>query len=177
MIAPTTYDLEDTVRGLVATGSGLDFNQVIQGNDDGPTPDGIFASLVLIHQATEGIPSTAMRLTADGLSLDAPTVATIRGRYSVQWFREGARDAARRFSVWVYSPRGLQSAQEAGLTVRRVSDVRQLDEVVSAAWEERAGVDLDLGYRQAITETVDYLQAIPIEVRAGGVTETITVEV
>ena len=59
----------------------------------------------------------------------------------------------------------------------RVSDVRQLDDVVSGAWEERAGLDIDVGYTQRIDQTVDYLRAAPIEVGAGGSTETITVEV
>ena len=113
MIVPTTYDLEDSVRALVAAGSGLDLNQVIPGNDGGPAPDGLFASVLLIHQDTEGIPATPMRLRADELSLDAPTIATVTGRYSVQWFRRGAHDAARRFATWVWSPAGLAHARRS----------------------------------------------------------------
>ena len=177
MIAPTTASLEDALGELVAAGSGLDYNSVLSGNKGTSVPDGLFASLVLIHQDIEGIPATTMRLSSDGQSLDAPTIATVRGRYSAQWFRAGAHDAARRFATWVWSPAGLAHAQRTGLTVRRVSDVRQLDEIVSAAWEERAGVDLDIGYRQAIEETVDFLQAVPVEIGAGRSTETITVEV
>ena len=167
MIAPTTIDLEDAVRGFVAAGSGLDLNQVIPANDGGPAPTDLFASVVLIHNAIEGIPATVSRLTEDGLSLDAGTLATVEDRYSVQWFREGARDAARSFSVWVYSPEGLQSALDAGLTFRRVSDVRQLDEVVSGAWEERAGLDLHIGYTQTIKQTLDYIETVPVHVREG----------
>ena len=162
---------------LVAAGSGLDYNSVLSGNKGTLVPDGLFASLVLIHQAIEGIPATVMSLASDELSLDAPTIATVTGRYSVQWFRRGAHDAARRFATWVWSPAGLAHAREAELTVRRVSDVRQLDDVVSGAWEERAGVDIDIGYKQAIEATVDYLLTVPVEVGAGGRTETITVEV
>ena len=79
--------------------------------------------------------------------------------------------------MWVYSPEGLQSALDAGLTLLRVSDVRQLDEVVSGAWEERAGLDIEVGYTQKIDQTVGRLKAAPIEVGASGSTETITVEV
>ena len=118
-----------------------------------------------------------MSLAPGGADLNALTVAMVRGRYSVQWFRTGAHDAATRLSVWVWSPEGVAQAQQADLTVLRVSDVRQLDEVVSGAWEERAGLDIDVGYTQRIDQTVDYLKAAPIEVGAGGSTETITVEV
>ena len=162
---------------LVAAGSGVDYNSVLSGNKGTPVPDGLFASLVLIHQAIEGVPATVMSLASGGTDLDALTIATVRGRYSVQWFRTGAHDAATRLSVWVWSPEGVAQAQQADLTVLRVSDVRQLDDVVSGAWEERAGLDIDVGYTQRTDQTVDYLKAAPIEAGAGGSTETITVEV
>ena len=164
MIAPTTQSLERAVRAYVAAGSGLEPRLVRPGNQRGNVPDGLFASVLLIHQTIEGIPATALSLTEDSLSLDAGTLATVEDRYSVQWFREGARDAARGFSVWVYSPEGLQTAQDNGLTLRRVSDVRQLDEVVSGAWEERAGLDLHIGYTQKIHQTLDYIETVPIHV-------------
>ena len=175
MIAPTTVVLEDAVRAFVAAGSGLDPNHVIPGNDGGPAPDGLFASVLLIHQDIKGIPVTPMRLRADELSLDAPTIATVTGRYSVQWFRRGAHDTARRLATWVWSPAGLSHAERTGLTLRRVSDVRQLDDVVSGVWEERAGVDIEIGYTQRIDETVNYLRTVPVEVGAGGRTQTIEV--
>ena len=169
MIAPTTQSLERAVRAYVAAGSGLEPRQVRRGNQRGAVPDSLFASVLLIHNAIQGIPATASRLTGDGLSLAAETLgATVEDRYySVQWFREGARDAARGFSVWVYSPEGLQSALDAGLTLLRVSDVRQLDEVVSGAWEERAGLDLHIGYTQTIKQTLDYIETVPVHVREG----------
>ena len=140
-------------------------------------PDGLFASLVLIHQAIEGMPATVMSLASGEADLNAPTVATVLGRYSVQWFRTGTHDAATRLSVWVWSPEGAAQSQKSDLTVMRVSDVRQLDDVVSGAWEERTGLDIDVGYTQRIDQTVGRLKAAPIEVGAGGSTETITVEV
>ena len=177
MIAPTTATLEDAVAELVAAGSGVDYNSVLSGNKGTPVPDELFASLVLIHQAIEGVPATVMSLASDEADLDALTIATVRGRYSVQWFRTGAHNAAARLSVWVWSPEGVAQAQKSDLTVLRVSDVRHLDDVVSGAWEERAGLDIDVGYTQKIDQTVGRLKAAPIEVGAGGSTETITVEV
>ena len=109
MIAPTTATLEDAVGELVAAGSGVAYNRVLSGNKGIPVPDGLFASLVLIHQAIEGMPATVMSLASGEADLNAPTVATIRGRYSVQWFRTGAHDAATRLSVWVWSPEGAAS--------------------------------------------------------------------
>ncbi len=172
-----TQGLERAIRAIVAAGSDLESRRVRPGNQGGAVPDDLFATVVLIHQDIKGIPAMLMSLSSDGDALNAPTVATVRGRYSVQWFRTGAHDAAKRLSVWVWSPEGVAQAQQADLTVLRVSDVRQLDDVVSGAWEERAGLDIDVGYTQRIDQTVDYLKAVPIEVGAVGSTETITVEV
>ena len=177
MIAPTTQSLERAIRGLVAAGSDLESRWVRPGNQGGAVPNDLFATVVLIHQDIEGIPATVMSLASDEADLDALTIATVRGRYSVQWFHTGAHDAAKRLSVWVWSPEGVAQAQKSDLTVLRVSDVRQLDDVVSGAWEERAGLDIDVGYTQKIDQTVGRLKAAPIEVGAGGNTETITVEV
>ena len=164
MIAPTTYALDDAVRAFAAAGSGLDPNQVIPGNDGGPVPDGLFASVLLIHQAIDGIPETPLRLSAEGERLDAETHANVRTRYSVQWFRTGAHDAAKRLSVWASSPTGRDLASSLGLTFIRVSDIRQLDDIVSNAWEERAGLDLDLGYIQTLAQTVDYFRDAPVAI-------------
>ena len=177
MIAPTTQSLERAIRGLVAAGSDLESRRVRPGNQGGAVPNDLFATVVLIHQDIEGIPATVMSLASGEADLNALTVATVRGRYSVQWFRTGAHDAATRLSVWVWSPEGVAQAQKADLTVLRVSDVRQLDDVVSGAWEERAGLDIDVGYTQRTDQTLDYLKAAPIEIGAGDSTETSTVEV
>ena len=167
MIVPTTQDLERAVRAYVAAGSGLEPRRVRPGNQRGTVPDGLFASVLLIHQAIQGIPATAFQIDHRRPLVGRRDWPTVEDRYSVQWFREGARDAARRFSVWVYSPEGLQSALDAGLTLLRVSDVRQLDEVVSTAWEERAGLDLHIGYTQTIEQTLDYIETVPVHVREG----------
>ena len=82
MIVPTTQDLERAVRAYVAAGSGLEPRQVRRGNQRGAVPDSLFASVLLIHNAIQGIPATASRLTGDGLSLAVETLATVEDRYS-----------------------------------------------------------------------------------------------
>ena len=168
MISPATEALEEAVRGYVAAGSGLDFDtHVIPGNSRGAATDGLYATVLLINQAIQGIPSTRFTLSdAPGL-LDAPTQATVRDRYSVQWFRAGARDAARRFSVWVSSPMGLDYMAARGLGFLKVSSVRQLDNVISGAWEERAGLDLDICYVETVRlegGPVGVIGSVPIRV-------------
>lgn len=162
-VSPDTRTLERAVRGYVAAGSGLGGNRVIRANGDGNAPDGLFASVLLITADTLGVPWTVYR-EGDGDTLDASTVGTVGARYSVQWYRGGARDAARRFSLWLRSPEGVERANAAGLSIKSVSGVRQLDAIISDAWEERAGLDLDVGYLESVSRKVRTIGSVPISV-------------
>ena len=163
MVSPDTQTLERAVRGYVAAGSGLSSNRVIEGNGDGSAPNELFASVLLITAEARGVPWTLYR-EGEGDMLDAPTIGTVRARYSVQWHRRGARDAARRFSLWLWSPEGMERAATAGLTIARASDVRQLDAIIADAWEERAGLDLDIGYLESVSQQVGAIGSVPIAV-------------
>ena len=176
MRARTVEELETAVRSYVAAGSGLQSEAVIPGFDNGPAPETLYASVLLIHQDIQGVPVTVF----DG-GAEARTVATMRGRYSVQWFRRGARNAALSFAIWASSPEGREAADTRKLTYIRVSDIHQLDELVSEAWEQRAGLDLDLGYLQEAVGAAEYIERVPIivaaEAAAGGAHNTYELEV
>ena len=155
---PATASLEAEIRSYVAMGSGLPSHLVIPGNDHGPAPQELYASVMLIHQDIRGIPVNQF----DG-EAEIRTLATVRGRYSVQWFRDGAREAVVRFAVWTSSPEGLQAAGSRGFTVHLVSDIRQLDELVSESWEERSGIDIDIGFLYSLEHSVDSFGAVGVE--------------
>ena len=174
MVSPETQTQERAVRGFVAAGSGLAPKLVRPGNDNGPAPGDLYATVLLITADGQGVPYTLYQDVGQG-QLDAATVGTVRARYSVQWYRQGARDAARRFSLWAYSPTGLDRAASQGLTVLRVSAVRQIDDIIADAWEERAGLDLDLGYTYTLIDTINTFGAVGVEITAGGLTHTIEV--
>ena len=161
MSARTAEALETAIRSYVAAGSGIQTKSVIPGFDDGPAPETLYASVVLIHQDVQGVPVTVF----DG-GAEARTVATMRGRYSVQWFRTGARNAALRFAIWASSPEGLEAAHSRQLTYLRVSDIRRLDDLVAEAWEERAGLEMDLGYLQEAVKPIEYIERVPVNVAA-----------
>ena len=162
MISPATQTLERAVRAYVAEGSGLESKRVAAGNRNAPAPNDPYATVLLITASGQGIPYTLYEDDED--EVDASTIGTVRARYSVQWYREGARDAARRFAMWSWSPRGVDVATARGLTFLRVSDVRQLDAIVSDAWEERAGLDLDLEYHEAIRQSAPVIGSAPIAI-------------
>ena len=94
--------------------------------------------------------------------VQATVLGSIWATYSVQWFRTGAQDAAMMFQQWTSSPLGQLGAEQRGLTFQRCSAVRQLNEIVSAAWEERAGLDLTVSYVQRTDQQIGTIQTVPL---------------
>lgn len=176
MISPNTQTLERAVRGYVAAGSGLEPKQVVPGNGNPPASNDLYATVLLITSAGRGVPYTLYQDAAPG-HIDATTVGTVLARYSVQWYRKGARNAARRFSVWVSSPQGRGHSAAQGLAFLRVSAVRQLDDIVADAWEERAGLDLDIGYLESIRQELPAMETVSITVTPPGPQHEQTLEV
>ena len=161
MIAPATATLEANIRAYVAAGSDLDADtHVFPGNDKGPAPKELYATVLLVTSASQGVPYRIV--TNADVDLDDETVRTVRAQYSVQWFRDGARDAAQQFATWTSSFAGIQDAAERRLTFLGVSAVRQIGLIVSDGWEERAGLDLDVGYLESVTQQTTAIESVGI---------------
>lgn len=74
------------------------------------------------------------------------TWAEVHDRVSIQWLREGALNKALNFTSWVYSPQAAQLGLDLGLVVLGVTPLRDLSDLFSEQWEERASVDVGFGY-------------------------------
>ena len=168
MISPTTREVERAVRFYVARGSGLAHNCVIPGNDNSPTPNGPFATVLL---TTEELPdgfgwSRYERvLNAERNTIDMHAFASSQLVFSVQFFRSGASDYARRFATWTRSPAGVTEASRRGLTVYRTETIRNLDEVDDEFWEERRQLDLVLGLVSSFVEDVGLIETLDVDLR------------
>ena len=164
MIEPTTQRLDEVVRDYVAMGSGLDSDtDVIPGNDGGPSPNHLFATVLLVEDESPGVPFVR-HTDVEGV-LRSQTLRAVAARYSLQFFRTGARDAARQLAVWVSSSAGRDEALRQHITVRRVSGIRRLDRLVDDEWEERVNVDLTIGYLESLTEPVDAIASAHVAIR------------
>ncbi len=162
VIEPLTKDIERSVRSFVARGSELHTRQVIPANDGRSALLGFYATVLMISPSVQGIPESHRSLSSVPGEIDVLTTGSIRARYSVQWFREGAMDAARRFSIWTSSPEGLEAAAELGIATLLVSEVRRVDDIITLEFEERASLDLDIGYRERVTTSVNKLEGADI---------------
>lgn len=166
-VTPTALILDEAVRAWVAAGSGLDFDTaVIPGNDSAPSPEGVYATVLEIDDAREGLDFVRRLQGADEGDEEAQQSSTVR--YSVQWFRVGARDAGRCFKLWAPSPAGIAAAEGHGFTFYNVSELRRLDAVDDFHWEERVGLDLSIGVVFRETRTVDLIEGVEADICLDG---------
>lgn len=165
-----TSDLERRLRAFVALGSEIDRRFVIPGNDSGPVPPGLFASVTLIHDSTEGQPNETLRDTADGVRADL--AITHRATYSIQFYRKGANATAAAFVAWLDSPlakleedRVLPEFNYARFRVVNPLTIRNVTEIITDEFEERVAIDLTIDYAQPYSQDVGRVEEVPFEVK------------
>ena len=173
-ITPSTEDLHDAVRALVATGSGLPRPSVIPGDEGGPFPELPCATVTPISDVPEGFPwSRNTRIDmrtytdpdfTDGATIDSQAFQSTELSYSVQWFGTGAADYARRFALWAGSPAGTSEIARRGLTFYRTGPSRHLSALERDEWEERRGLDLFLGAVFTDTRDVGIIESTDVSI-------------
>ena len=177
-------DLERNVRSFVAAGSGLATDHVIPGNDDGPRPKEPYASLLLIDDDRLAYPIRYQQPYDETVS----TLTYRRAAYSLQFYRDGAVDHARRFVRYAESENGLTFAEDGwpldddGNKDPAATDadrfpfrvvqtpplsVQRLDVPVGEQWEQRALVALSVDYADLSNEEAGYIDAFDCEVVYG----------
>ena len=171
MITPTTERIENSLRWWIALGSGLDTKFSNIGNSGKPAHNDPYATLLLISQSQPGKPVQRRALDGAGY-IDETTMAVVRGRYSVQWYRDGAADNAARLRVWAYSSAGRYAATSglpvlpatsayhgiggdfAPFAMMRLTDPSRLDAIISDDEEPRYTSTLDVQYVQSFADTL-----------------------
>jgi len=151
------------VRSFVAAGSGLPGERVIPGNDDGPSPGGLYASALLTASRREG--RSWVLPGPPGATHVERVVSNILAVYQIQWYREGAHEFAMRFRAWTESPAAEIHARQHGFSYLRCGEVVQVDDVISAEWEERAAVDLYICHYRILTQDVGIIETVPLRVQ------------
>ena len=194
MITPTTEQVENSLRWWIALGSGLASRYVQSGDSNSrPAPNLPYASLLLIRPSQPGKPVQRRVLNSDG-DIDETTMAVVRARYSIQWFRDGAADMASRFRVWAYSSAGRYAAT-SGLSVlphtevyhgiggafapfamMKLDDPSRLDLVIAGDVELRFMSTLDVQYVQSFSDTVQRFVEADI-ILSDGYSPDVTIEV
>lgn len=153
---PGTTALDDLVQRIVAELTGMDGTRVIPGNDDHARPPGLYATYLSIYDSGNSTWTDYIEPADPTADVDWESGMPVVSMYSIQWYRAGARAAARRFRHVARSRFGREAARAIGLTLGSIDEVRKIDTVVPGGFEERSSLDLLVLFRETVTGTVAY---------------------
>lgn len=160
--SPTYTNLLNAVMNLVAEATGIERSNVIPGNDNAPAPNSLYATVLVISIAGEGVDSEVARDASDDTETDLNIKGNRIGSFSVQTYRDGAADAIESLLSFGATSVGQIWLQENSLTWRKASDTRNLDAVMGSKWEERRSVDIELKYTSTKVDTVNSIASTEI---------------
>jgi len=165
-VSPTTQELERIMRAFVSEGSGIASDAVIPGNDNAPAPKGLYATVLQMANAQVGIDAKKY-ITVDGddTVIDTKVNGWRIATYSVQFYRTGARDAAKAFRQYAHTPLGELFLQKNNLGWKQSGDVIQLDNKINGKYEERAALEIEVRFNETLTQQVNKIGAVEIGVR------------
>ena len=165
---PEQTAIDARVGALVMRGSNV--RSVRELRTRGPAPLDLYASLILVDATPRGLPERRHR-AATG---DTELLSLVDAKYSVQWYREGASDAAALFLMWVESDESERFQLGAPpFTMEKAERLSLPHSLVGDRWEERAAVDLDISYFQTYTASVDRITDFDIAAKMEGGTEAV----
>ena len=140
--SPTIEEMGKRVRAMVAESTGLAGNRVLLANQGGETPTDSFATVLDIDHVVRGQP---WKRRGD-------TVVTMEITYSVQFYRAGAQEMATRLVGWFHTDDAADFSTARGFVNNSASPSRDLSDVVSDEFEDRAGVDITITCRLVLTQ-------------------------
>ncbi len=167
-LSPVTRDLDRAVRAFVAAGSGIDPKNVIPGDDNNPRPNVLYATVKPITDRTIGVPQEVYRPGAGNpnTEVDVHISSWESPVYSVQFYRDGARDAAKRARLYAHNPEARRILAQSGLAWRTASDITNINDLLSTKYEERVALTMEFSYTETTTpQTVNAVNSINLSLK------------
>ena len=178
---PLHATITASVRALVAEATGLDYDTaVIPADDNHPAPNGLYSTVLGSTIRMEGLDSeTVSDNSGDDTQSDIGIKGNRIGFFSIQFYRSGANDAVMDMIQYPCSSVGQIFMAENSLTLRRMGEARDIKAVMGSKYEERQQLDIEIGWINTKTDTVNSLASaeITINTTADGVDYTDNLEV
>ena len=167
--------LERNIRAHVARGSGLSSAFVIPGNDHGPQPQELHCSVLVVDDTQRGQGGiTEIGATGGGPYTQRYDVDR-RATVSVQWWRTGALETARRFANWLDTQAGLDSENGLGIRLQPPFRIKNLTDVLAGEMEARSSMDLIVDYGHRAVTTMPAVEIFGLEVCMDNISETVNI--
>lgn len=179
MADPLQNDIDILVRKFVSLASGLASKYVIPGNDDSPSPNVPYASVLEITKQGSGIDSEVAK---EGPDPDLQKTLKHQGRraiiYSVQFYKTGAADYIEGLLSYAATSPGQIWLAENSLTWGIAGDIINLDSIMGSKFEDRRQVNITFRYQSRRTVDINAIKSVEIDVTlsdSADLTETVEV--
>ena len=146
-LAGFRQSLERDVRKWVAEGSGLAGERVIPGDSAGPSPEGMYCSVLDIGEEAEG--KGSYRHAWYGGETHELAGVVRSARYRLEGYRSAGgdvMDVAHRFAAWAWSGPGMVASARLRFRCVEVSGIEEADAVKGGEWERRARLEIVVDY-------------------------------
>ena len=161
-------ELSLAARRFVVAATGLDGDHVIPQNDPGVSPNGLYASVLLMTIEEFGTKPYKLREDPHGDDLIAHLKVPARAAMSIQFYRGGAAAAAAKLMNFCNSPNGLREARKRDFLIALSSPLRRLDMVnLTGAFEERVSLDLQIDFSFQYAQSVGKITTAPFQIEMG----------
>ena len=131
--------LDRAMRRTVADLSGIAREFVIPERDNGPRPQATYATVFETELVRGGIDGTTEFTEAEGstTTLDARSQLPVAASYRIEFYRDGARGAARACWQRMVTEAGETTARLNGVVFGDIGELRHMDDVVADEYEQR----------------------------------------
>lgn len=144
-------DVENSLRAVLAEGSGIDLAHIYPGNDGPPRGKDVdtYITFLLIDDQPTGGPSYTQLYGGDAGETPAGTLTETwrHAVYSVQFYRgRTGRRAAQAFASWCETETGLDYLQATDPRIEVVQPVTvgRADTIIEEDWEQRGLINLTI---------------------------------
>ena len=165
---------------LDSTGTMIETQNVIPAFGPGPAPVEAYATLFLSEAQQEGTGSETRAKAEMTDDTEITTTSVLRGTVTVDFYRAGAALTARQLIPWLQGPVARAAEARLGIAVQRNPAPRmtRTDGLVADRFEERATLEFEAEWTDAIVENVGRIDEVSIELCEddSGHNETITVD-
>ena len=174
-IDPDPALFDDRIRHFVAQASGLEWNDVIPGNEGGKRPDGVYASVT---------PRTPQFNGSSNIRDGGVTAQSVSIPYDVAWFGKEGYGAALRFRLWTkgyagvdyqVSPPIVTGASDMPAFPFTVSGISELQNISVQSWpfdtiddadfEQRWQCEMWVSFHLVLELVADWFNVIGLNVK------------
>lgn len=162
-------DLNKAIRKLVRSVTAMPEGSVIPANENGTLPKSLFATVFIPDFDPTGHDSRSYEaIEGDEDHLEETHEGQRIVTASVQFFKKGALDSAKKLKNRISFSKHLQEMQLAGLGLVDVDQVRDLSAIVSSEWEQRAQLNITFHVVSVETMPVDIYDKFPVSINVDG---------